>query len=130
MAIKQGQMRYVKDGDSRNYPTNLTAEMLTTGAMFSNAIRISDLTISGGFFGIKFFLNDTPTALSTRVGDLTQLTERGSWSLNTNRVTEMPIYSVRFEAESIQKFLTANALLSKDETPFYIFIDYSYETTA
>ena len=67
MAKKVKQMRYVKDGDSRNYPANLTAEMLISGSMFDSSIRISNLKISGGVFGIKFYLNDTPTALSTRV---------------------------------------------------------------
>lgn len=127
MAIKVGQMRYVGDGDARNYPTNLTAAMLTSGAMFENSIRISELSISADF-GIKFYLNDTPSPLSTRNNTIANKEIRGTWTLPTgkDKVNNMPIYSVRFDAASLKQFLDNNKLLT---TPQYLFIDYVYETT-
>lgn len=129
MATKTKQMRYVKDGDSRNYPANLTAEMLISGSMFDSSVRISALTISGGAFGIKFYLNDTPTPLSTRVNGLYKEETRGMWSFDTSNVTQVPIYSLRFDASSIQNFLNANHILG-NEDPLYLFIDYTYDITA
>lgn len=129
MAKKVKQMRYIKDGDANNYPSNLTAEMLTSGTMFDNSIRISNLKISGGTFGIKFYLNDTPTALSTRLNDLSNEQTRGLWSFDTRNVPQVSIYSLRFDAESIQKFLNANSILS-EEGRFYLFIDYEYEVVS
>lgn len=128
MAKKVKQMRYVKDGDSRNYPANLTAEMLISGSMFDSSMRISDLKISGGVFGIKFYLNDTPTALSTRVNGLYDEMTRGAWSFDTKNLSQISIYSLRFDADSIKTFLNANRILDDDD-PLYLFIDYTYDTT-
>jgi hypothetical protein len=41
MKIKQAQIRYIKDGDVRNYPANLTAQDLISGAFLSDTIRIT-----------------------------------------------------------------------------------------
>ena len=128
MAVKVKQMRYVKDGDTqRNYPANLTAEMLISGAMFDGSIRISSLKISGGTFGIKFYLNDTPTALSTRFNGLYDEKTRGMWSFDTKNVPQTSIYNLRFDAQSIQTFIEANNILSEEES-LYLFIDYEYES--
>jgi len=75
--------------------------MLISGSMFDSSIRISALTISGGVFGIKFYLNDTPTPLSTRVNGLYKEDTRGKWSFDTTNVMQVPIYSLRFDANSI-----------------------------
>lgn len=130
MAIKKGQIRYVKDGDANhNYPVNLTAEMLTTGAMFPNSIRITKLSVSAGLFGIEFYLNDTPAAVGAKTGKITDPIARTTWTLNSDKITSMPIYSLRFDAKSIQRFQQVNQQLDS-QSPYYILIDYSYETVS
>lgn len=129
MAIKKGQMRYISDNfSSKNYPNNLTASMLTSGTMFENTIRIHDLKISGGF-GLKFFLNDTPTPISIRRNQLhNNPIEFQEWELPTGaqEITNMPIYSLRFEPKSLQHFIDLNNTLTDSQQ--YLFIDYTYET--
>lgn len=130
MAIKKGQIRYVKDGDANhNYPTNLTAEMLTTGAMFPNSIRITELSVSAGLFGMQFYLNDTPAMIGATVGVLKDPVARTTWTLNSDKITAMPIYSLRFDAKSLQRFQQVNQQLDS-QSPYYILIDYSYETVS
>ena len=128
MALKKGQMRYISDNfSSQNYPKNLTASMLTSGAMFENTIRIHDLKISGGF-GLKFFLNDTPTAISIRRNQLSDTLAFQQWELptGTQEITNMPIYSLRFEPKSLQHFIDLNE--ASEDNRQYLFIDYTYET--
>lgn len=128
MALKQGQMRYISDNfSSQNYPKNLTASMLTSGTMFENTIRIHDLKISGGF-GLKFFLNDTPTAISIRRNQLSDTLAFQQWELPTGaqEITNMPIYSLRFEPKSLQHFIDLNE--ASEDNRQYLFIDYTYET--
>lgn len=128
MAFKRGQMRYITDNYSTlNYPNNLTAAMLTSGSMFENTIRIHELKISGAF-GIKFFLNDTPTPISIRRNQLEDKLAIQEWELpvGSQEITNMPIYSLRFEPKSLQHFIDLNEKNEADKQ--YLFIDYVYET--
>lgn len=127
MALRKAQMRYIKDNDPRNYPTNLSAAMLTSGAMFDGSIRIKELSISGAF-GIKAYLNDTPFAISARGGSLTNLAASQTWTYPTgsSRISNIPVYSIRIDAASLKQFLDNNALLSPEQQS-YLFINYEYE---
>ena len=69
MALKTVQIRYIKDGDSRNYPKDLTAAMLTSGSFLDSSIRIVELTIQGNL-DLAFYLNDTITPIRIAPTDL------------------------------------------------------------
>lgn len=133
MAVKHGQIRYIADNDDRNYPADLTAAHLTSGAMFDPSIRIKDLSISSGILGLKFYINNTPAPLSTRDSGVSFLSAGEpvkTWSLNTDAIANMPIYSLRFDAESIDRLIEYNkprlASNSMNGSPYYLFINYTY----
>lgn len=135
MASKQGQIRYIADGDARNYPQGLTAAMLTSGAIFENTIRITDLTVSGKY-DIAFYLNDTTEPVRTlplkneelldnvRVQEWSLSESQAKWDEHEENIT---IYNLRIDANSLKKFLQWNESLEEAARSF-LFIDYVYET--
>ena len=125
MAIKVGQIRYLGDNDSRNYPENLTAGMLTSGSFFESSIRIVDLTIQGDF-DLAFYLNDTITPLKVAPSKVLQ-NNYYIWKFSDLGIENMPIYNLKFDAASLKHFLETN---SKRPIANYLFIDYTYETMA
>lgn len=137
MAIKKSQIRYIADGDSRNYPAGITAAMLTSGAMFDNTIRITDLQISGKY-NIAFYLNDTTepvrimpkqegVLLDKEQVQVWSLSEaQKSWDASILRKENITIYSVRIDANSLKDFLAWNNTFSEGAKSF-LFIDYTYD---
>lgn len=135
MASKRGQIRYIADGDARNYPQGLTAAMLTSGAIFENTTRITDLTVSGKY-DIAFYLNDTTEPIRTlplkneelldnvRVQEWSLSESQAKWDEHEENIT---IYSLRIDANSLKKFLQWNESLEEAARSF-LFIDYVYET--
>ena len=117
MALKTMQMRYIADNDPRNYPEDLTAAMLTSGAFLESSTRITNLTIQGNL-NLAFYLNDTITPIRILPPNLNE-DDHQKWCSDsitlpadaTGKVmTEItPIYSVRFDARSLQHFLDLNA---------------------
>ena len=138
MAIKKGQIRYIADGDSRNYPAGITAAMLTSGAMFDNTMRITDLQISGKY-NIAFYLNDTTEPvriMPKQEGVLLDKEQVQVWSLSEAQKAwdasilqkeNITIYSVRIDANSLKDFLTWNNTFPESAKSF-LFIDYTYDT--
>ena len=135
MASKRGQIRYIADGDARNYPQGLTAAMLTSGAIFDNTMRITDLTVSGKY-NIAFYLNDTTEALRTiplKNEDLVNNVRVQQWSLSESQKNwdeheeNITIYNIRIDANSLKEFLTWNESLDEVSRSF-LFIDYVHET--
>lgn len=128
------QMRYIKDGDSRNYPKDLNAAMLTSGSFLDSSIRIVELTIQGNL-DLAFYLNDTITPIRIAPADLNN-DDIQKWSsteliLPSNSAGKVmtditPIYSIRFDAKSLQHFLDLNTKRSDPEN--YLFITYTYDT--
>lgn len=137
MAVKKNQIRYIADGDSRNYPAGITAAMLTSGAMFDNTIRITDLQISGKY-NIAFYLNDTTEPMRImpkQEGALLNKEQVQAWSLSEAQKTwdasilqkeNITIYNVRIDANSLKDFLTWNDTFA-DEAKSFLFIDYTYD---
>lgn len=137
MAVKKNQIRYIADGDSRNYPAGITAAMLTSGAMFDNTIRITDLQISGKY-NIAFYLNDTTEPMRImpkQEGALLNKEQVQVWSLSEAQKTwdasilqkeNITIYNVRIDANSLKDFLTWNDTFA-DEAKSFLFIDYTYD---
>lgn len=127
MKIKQAQVRYIKDGDDRNYPTDLTAKDLISGAFLNDTIRITGLRISC-IYGLKFYLNDTiipveilPQRVFAQADGLTG--ESITWEFDATNIKNLPIYSIRIDGRSLSRFLEYN----KNKNDFLI-IDYSYQT--
>lgn len=129
------QMRYIKDGDSRNYPKDLSAAMLTSGAFLDDSVRIVELTVQGNL-DLAFYLNDTITPIRIAPANL-KVDDHQKWSSSglilpsSNAagrfMTDItPIYSLRFDARSLQHFLELNTL--RDNPENYLFITYTYET--
>lgn len=127
MIIKQGQVRYIKDGDSRNYPLGLTAKDLVSGTVFNDIVKITELSISG-YLGLKFYLNDTTTPLMILPDSLNEdpinpgLTYM--WKLNTDLISDFPIYTIKLDARTLNDFLLYNNHVNNTE---YIFISYTYQ---
>lgn len=124
MKIKQAQIRYIKDGDSRNYPENLSAQDLISGAFLNDTIRITQLKISC-IYGLKFYLNDTITPVEILPQYVRSISdgltgESVVWQYGADK---MPIYNIRIDGRSLQRFLKYN----KNGNDFLI-IDYSYQT--
>lgn len=124
MKIKQAQIRYIKDGDSRNYPQGLTAQDLISGVFLDGSTRLIKLKISC-IYGLKFYLNDTITPLEILPQKIVSINdglsdESTSWNYD---VENMPIYNIRIEGNSLKRFLDYN----KNGNDFLI-IDYSYQT--
>ena len=127
MKIKQAQIRYVKDGDDRNYPANLTAKDLISGAFLNDTIRITGLRISC-IYGLRFYLNDTfipieilPQRVLAQANGLNG--ESITWDYDTTNIKNLPIYSIIIDGRSLQRFLQYN----KNKNDFLI-IDYFYQT--
>lgn len=128
------QMRYIKDGDSRNYPKDLTAAMLTCGSFLDSSIRIVELTIQGNL-DLAFYLNDTVTPIRIAPANL-KVDDHQKWTsavltLPANsagaKMTDItPIYNVRFDARSLKRFLELNT--HRDNPENYLFITYTYDT--
>ncbi len=125
MKIKQAQIRYIKDGDSRNYPQGLTAQDLISGAFLDGSTRLTELKISC-IYGLKFYLNDTikPTEiLPQKISSINDGLSEGSVSWQYS-VENMPIYNIRIDGRSLKRFLEYN----KNGNDFLIF-DYSYQAS-
>lgn len=125
MKIKQAQIRYIKDGDSRNYPQGLTAQDLISGAFLDGSTRLTKLKISC-IYGLKFYLNDTikpveilPQKISSINDGLSE--ESILWRYD---IENMPIYNIRIDGRSLKRFLEYN----KNGNDFLIF-DYSYQAS-
>lgn len=124
MKTKQAQIRYIKDGDSRNYPEKLTAKDLISGSFLSGSTRIINLTITC-IYGLKFYLNDTTTPieiLPQKFSTANSLSEELiAWKYDVNG---MPIYNIKIDGRSLQRFLGYN-----ENGSDFLIIDYSYQTT-
>lgn len=125
MATKTEQMRYIADGDSRNYPPNLNGAMLTSGAMFDSTTRIKEITIQGQL-DLAFYINDTITPIRIAPSSLQQEDIQKWSSTEVPYVADIPIYSVRFDAQSLAKFLEANSHREEGDLN-YLFITYTRE---
>lgn len=126
MKIKQAQIRYIKDGDARNYPVNLTAQDLISGAFLSDTIRITQLKISC-IYGLKFYLNDTITPLEILPQEIESIEdgligESVTWQYDTSNIKNMPIYNIKIDGRSLQRFLKYN-----ENGNDFLIIDYSYQ---
>lgn len=134
MALKTTQMRYIADNDPRNYPKDLTAAMLTSGAFLDSSTRIVSLTIQGNL-DLAFYLNDTVTPIRILPSDL-KVDDHQKWCSDSitlpadaagKIMTEItPIYSIRFDARSLKHFLDLNTKRTNSEN--YLFITYTYDT--
>lgn len=127
MKIKTSQVRYIRDGDSRNYPVGITAQDLISGAFLKDSIRITELTISG-LYGLKFYINDTPTPLeilpeSVNLSNVFAA-DAISWTFDSKKNNNMPIYSIRIDCRSLARFLQYNK--NSDD---FLFINYSYQVS-
>lgn len=60
MSKKVGQIRYYGNGDSRNYPTGIRYQDLTSGGIFSDVIKTQAIVQLGiqTLPGTKIYLND------------------------------------------------------------------------
>lgn len=141
MALKTSQIRYIKDGDPRNYPANLTAAMLTSGSFLDSATRITRLIVQGNF-DLAFYLNDTITPIRIAPSNL-NTGDHQRWDSNditlplssTGKViTDIsPIYSLRFDAKALKHFLDVNEQRLSPSGQLlenYLFINYTYETVS
>lgn len=126
MVRKKRQMRYVKDGDSRNFPAGLTKEQLIAGSRWGTDTRIVELTINA-LVGFGFYVNDTPTMIRIlRPGDPTTAeTESRKFTFPTSVLQMNPIYNIRMDAASMERLIQWNQTHVGNE--IWLFIDYVNE---
>lgn len=147
MAVKR-QIRYIKDGDQRNYPPGLTRDQLIAGDFLPPNTKISELKITG-IPGLGFYLNDTPSCLRliNRVANESNQTIRidpnnvdhilklatydSPKDLNNIEIvlSHATVYSIKFEAESIDRLNAYNNLstVNTSHTQKWLIIDYVTE---
>lgn len=147
MATKK-QIRYIADGDKRNYPENLTRDMLVGGDFLPKNTKITSLKISG-IPGMGFYLNDTPNCirLINRVANAnnetilvdpnsaSHLLTLGTYnspkdSKNVEIVlSHAVVYSIRFDAASVDRLIEYNNLSSivRSNAQKWLIIDYVTE---
>lgn len=123
MALRQKQIRYIKDGDARNFPAGLTRNQLVGGTIWDSKTRIVSLTISA-LIGFGFYVNDTPTMI--RILHPGNPIEQGSSSYTFTfpaRVLNMsPIYNIKMDAASVDRLIAWNTGHPTEER--WLFIDY------
>lgn len=126
MVRKKKQMRYVKDGDARNYPADLTRDQLIAGTRWGTDTRIVELTINA-MVGFGFYVNDTPTMIRIlHPGDPTQNeTESRKFTFPANVLQMNPIYNIKIDAASLARLIAWNQSHVGNE--IWLFIDYVNE---
>lgn len=132
MVRKQRQMRYVKDGDPRNYPAGLTKEQLISGTCWDTNTRIVELSIQA-VIGFGFYVNDTPTPLRILNYQYDPNSTNAKMQIASRKFTfpksvlqMAPIYNIKMEAESMQRLINYNSTYGEADE-IWLFIDYINE---
>lgn len=91
MAKQIMQFRYYAEGNSKNYPKNITKAKLTSGSIFSDYLPITQLGIQA-LPGTKFYLNNgiTPIIIGST----------GIYELDLEGLSE--ITNLSFDASSVE----------------------------
>lgn len=90
------QIRYYKNNDSKNYPGEITLELLHNGSAFSNIYPISALNIQT-LPGIQFYINGNSNPITTN--------QYGEYDIS------FKINSLSFDLESLNKIVNNNGYL-------------------
>ena len=90
------QIRYYKDNDSKNYPGEITLELLHNGSAFLNIYPISALNIQT-LPGVQFYINGNSNPIVTN--------SSGEYEI------EFKIDSLSFDLESLNRIVNNNGYL-------------------
>lgn len=121
-------MRYVKDGDERNYPQSLTREQLISGVFLDQSTRIVSLEINA-LVGFGFYLNNTPTMIRILHPDSPSQSEVESRRIVIPQtvLAMNPIYNIKFDAASVDRLIAWNTSAAGNDNEVWLFIDYINE---
>ena len=90
------QIRYYKDNDSKNYPGEITLELLHNGSAFSNIYPISAFNIQT-LPGVQLYINGNSNPIVT--------------NRNGECEIEFKIDSLSFDLESLNRIVNNNGYL-------------------
>lgn len=126
MIRKQRQLRYIKDGDVRNYPANLTRDQLVGGTIWNQNTRIVQLEINA-MVGFGFYVNDTPTMIRILHKEDPTLDEIASrkFTFPTSVLQMNPVYNIKMDAASVDRLIAWNTAYPGNEV--WLFVDYILE---
>lgn len=125
MSLRKRQIRYIKEGDSRN-STGANRINLISGALFSGATRIVDLQISA-IPGFGVYINETPFPIRVLSNGDINTVDKFMYKFPESILQMQPVYNIRCEAESLDRLQRYNQDSAFSGDPHYLLIDYVEE---